>query len=72
MSHRLGDVGLLPVRILQGVALGVGQAPPAATGAGHSTIWLVLVTTGPAVAWPQAVTIRRWAMGAVLTHRRRP
>lgn len=30
--HRLGDVGLPPVRVLQGVALGVGQAPPAATG----------------------------------------
>lgn len=32
VSHRLGDVGLPPVRVLQGVALGVGQAPPAATG----------------------------------------
>ena len=31
-SHRLGDVGLPPVHVLQGVALGVGQAPPAATG----------------------------------------
>lgn len=31
-SHRLGDVGLPPVRVLQGVVLGVGQAPPVVTG----------------------------------------
>lgn len=31
-SHRLGDVGLPPVHVLQRVVLGVGQAPPVATG----------------------------------------
>ena len=31
-SHRLGDVGLPTVHVLQGVALGIGQAPPAAAG----------------------------------------
>lgn len=31
-SHQLGDVCLPPVRVLQGIVLGVGQAPPAATG----------------------------------------
>lgn len=71
-SHRLSDVGLPPIRVLQGVALGVGQAPPAATGTGHSAVWLVLVPTRPAVARSWAVTTGRWARGAVLTHRRRP
>lgn len=31
-SHRLSDVGLPSVCILQGIVLGIGQAPPAATG----------------------------------------
>lgn len=30
-AHRLGDVGLAPVGVLQGVVLRVGQAPPART-----------------------------------------